>query len=70
MFFGRKCRNKKCYSSKIPNLTENRLSNKTDLIEKQIKFLKGECQNKNLIATKHFIGTTFSQNYFQNTRHW
>ena len=34
--------------SKIPDLTENKLSNNIDL-EKQISFLKEECQNKNLI---------------------
>ena len=35
--------------SKIPDLTENKLSNKIDLLEKQISFLKEECQNKNLM---------------------
>ena len=35
--------------TKIPDLTENKLSNNTDLLEKQISFLKEECQNKNLI---------------------
>ena len=35
--------------SKIPDLTENKLSNNIDLLEKQISFLKEECQNKNLI---------------------
>ena len=35
--------------SKIPDLTENKLSNNIDLLEKQIDFLKEECQNKNLI---------------------
>ena len=35
--------------SKIPDLTENKLSNNTDLLEKQIIFLKEECQSKNLI---------------------
>ena len=35
--------------SKIPDLTKNRLSNNSDLREKQINFLKEECQNKNLI---------------------
>ena len=35
--------------SKIPDLTENKLSNNIDLLEKQINFLKEECQNKNLI---------------------
>ena len=35
--------------SKIPNLTENKQSNNTDLLEKQINFLKEECQDKNLI---------------------
>ena len=35
--------------SKIPDLTENKLSNNIGLLEKQIIFLKEECQNKNLI---------------------
>ena len=35
--------------SKIPDHTENRLINKTSLFERQINFLKEECQNKNLI---------------------
>ena len=35
--------------SKIPDLTENKLSNNIDFLEKQINFLKEECQNKNLI---------------------
>ena len=35
--------------SKIPDLTENKLSNNIDLLKKQISFLKEECQNKNLI---------------------
>ena len=35
--------------SKIPDLIENKLSNNTDLLEKQISFMKEECQNKNLI---------------------
>ena len=35
--------------SKIPDLTENKLSNNTDLLDKQIIFLKEECQSKNLI---------------------
>ena len=35
--------------SKIPDLIENKLSNNIDLLEKQINFLKEECQNKNLI---------------------
>ena len=35
--------------SKIPDLTENKLSNNIDLLEKQIDFLKEECQSKNLI---------------------
>ena len=35
--------------SKIPDLTKNKLSNNIDLLEKQISFLKEECQNKNLI---------------------
>ena len=34
--------------SKIPDLTENKLNNNTDLLEKKISFLKEECQNKNL----------------------
>ena len=34
---------------KIPDLTENKLSNNIDLLEKQISFLKEKCQNKNLI---------------------
>ena len=36
-------------SPKIPDLTGNKLSNNIDLLEKQISFLKEECQNKNLI---------------------
>ena len=35
--------------SKIPDLTENKLSNNIDFLEKQINFLKEECQNKNLV---------------------
>ena len=35
--------------SKIPDLTENKLGNNIDLLEKRISFLKEECQNKNLI---------------------
>ena len=35
--------------SKIPDLTENKLSNNINLLEKQIDFLKEECQNKNLM---------------------
>ena len=35
--------------SEIPELTENKISNNIDLLEKQINFLKEECQNKNLI---------------------
>ena len=35
--------------SKIPDLTENKLSSNIDLLEKQINFLTEECQNKNLI---------------------
>ena len=34
--------------SKIPDLTENKLSNNIDLLEKQISFLKEECQKKTL----------------------
>ena len=34
--------------SKIPDLTENKLSNNTGLLKKQINFLKKECQNKTL----------------------
>ena len=45
--------------SKIPDLTENKLSNNIGLLEKQINFLKEECQNKNLIIN---IQTT--------TKHW
>ena len=45
--------------SKITDLTENKLSNNTGLLEKQINFLKEECQNKNLIIN---IQTT--------TKHW
>ena len=35
--------------SKIPDLTENKLSDNIDFLEKQINFLKEECQNKSLI---------------------
>ena len=35
--------------SKIPDLAENKLSNNTGLLKKQINFLKKECQNKTLI---------------------
>ena len=45
--------------SKIPDLTENKLSNNIGLLGKQINFLKEECQNKNLIIN---IQTT--------TKHW
>ena len=45
--------------SKIPDLTENKLSNNIGRLEKQINFLKEECQNKNLIIN---IQTT--------TKHW
>ena len=45
--------------SKITDLTENKLSNNIGLLEKQINFLKKECQNKNLIIN---IQTT--------TKHW
>ena len=37
--------------SKIPDLTKNKLSNDIDLLEKQINFLKEECQNKSLITS-------------------
>ena len=42
--------------SKIPDLTENKqiLNNNIDLLEKQINFLKEECQNEN-----HFYCNTF-----------
>ena len=36
--------------SKIPDLTEKKLSNNIDLLENQINFLKEECQNKNFIT--------------------
>ena len=39
---------------KIPDLTENKLSNNIDLLEKQINFLKEEKP-----YNKHFIGRTF-----------
>ena len=45
--------------SKIPDLTENKLSNNIGLLGKQINFLKEEFQNKNLIIN---IQTT--------TKHW
>ena len=48
--------------SKIPDLTESKLSNNIDLLEKQIKFLKEECQNKNLI-----INTLLEQLFHRNT---
>ena len=50
--------------SKIPGLTENKLSNNTGLLEKQIIFLKEECQNKNLIINilfKKLFHTTTSK---------
>ena len=37
--------------SKIPDLTKSKLSNDIDLLEKQINFLKEECQNKSLITS-------------------
>ena len=45
--------------SKIPDLTENKLSNNIGLLEKQINFLKEEFQNKNLIINIQTI-----------TKHW
>ena len=45
--------------SKIPDLTENKLSNNIGLLGKQINFLEEEFQNKNLIIN---IQTT--------TKHW
>ena len=45
--------------SKIPDLTENKLSNNIGLLGKQINFFKEEFQNKNLIIN---IQTT--------TKHW
>ena len=45
--------------SKIPDLTENKLSNNIGLLEKQINFLKEEFQNKNLITNIQTI-----------TKHW
>ena len=35
--------------SKFPDLIKNKISNNIALLEKQINFLKEECQNKNLI---------------------
>ena len=35
--------------SKIPDLTENKISNNINIFEKQINFLKEECHNKNLV---------------------
>ena len=45
--------------SKIPDLTENKLSNNIGRLEKQINFLKEEFQNKNLIINIQTI-----------TKHW
>ena len=44
--------------SKIPDLTENKLSNNIDLLEKQISFLKEECQNKNILLEQLFHTNT------------
>ena len=49
--------------SKIPDLTENKVSNNNnDLLEKQINFLKEECQNKNpiinILLERRFLTTT------------
>ena len=44
--------------SKIPDLTENKLSNNIDLLEKQISFLKEECQNKNVLLEQLFHTNT------------
>ena len=54
---------------KIPDLTENKLSNNSDLLETQINFLK-KIMPKQKPYNKHFTGTTFSHNHFQTTKHW
>ena len=48
--------------SKIPDLTENKLSNNIDHLGKQISVLKEECQNKNLI-----INILLEQLFHRNT---
>ena len=56
--------------SKIPDLTENKLSNNSiDILEKQINFFERRMP-KQKPYNKHFIGTTFSHNHFQITKHW
>ena len=50
--------------SKIPDLTENKLSNDINIFEKQINFSKEECHNKNLVINillEHLFHTTTSK---------
>ena len=51
--------------SEIPDLTENKLSKNTDFLEKQISFLKEECQNKNLII-RILLEQLFETNTFKS----
>ena len=53
----------------MPDLTENKLSNNIDLLEKPISFFERR-MSKQKPYNKHFIGTTLSHNHFQITKHW